>query len=221
MSFGVLTGEPFHLVIVDAVIVARTLVGHHIEPLARLVDRRAVGQVAAAGQVEAEKGVARLQQGEEHRLVGLGAGMGLDIGILAPEQLLGAVDRQGLGDVDELAAAVIAPAGIALGIFVGQHRALRLDHGARDDVLRRDELDLVLLAAEFLGDRLGKLGVGPIQVSLKKPADRSSIRPFHRRHGVPSLSFLVMPARVAGIHDHRRRKSGTIGDHGLPGQARQ
>ena len=51
-----------------------------------------------------------------------------------------------LGDVDELAAAVIAPAGIALGVFVGQHRALRLEHGARDDVLAGDQLDLRLLA---------------------------------------------------------------------------
>ena len=50
-----------------------------------------------------------------------------------------------------LAAAVIAPARIALGIFVGEHRALRLEHGARDDVLRRDQLDLVLLALQLAG----------------------------------------------------------------------
>jgi hypothetical protein len=31
----------------------------------------------------------------------------------------------------------------------------------------------------------------------------------------------VMPALVAGIHDHRRGKQGIGGDHGLPGRARQ
>ena len=71
-----------------------------------------------------------LQQRQEHAPVGLRAGMRLDVGEAAAEQLLGALDRQRLGDVDELAAAVVAPARIALGIFVGQHRALRLEHRA-------------------------------------------------------------------------------------------
>ena len=42
-----------------------------------------------------------------------------------------------LGDVDILAAAVVAAAGIALGIFVGQHRALRVQHGAGRRCSRR------------------------------------------------------------------------------------
>jgi hypothetical protein len=54
-----------------------------------------------------------------------------------------------LGDIDELAAAIVALARIALGIFVGHDRALRLEHGAGHDVLRGDQLDLVLLAAEL------------------------------------------------------------------------
>jgi hypothetical protein len=74
----------------------------------------------------------------------------LDIGEAAAEQRLGALDRQLLGDVDELAAAVVAAAGIALGIFVGQDRALRLQHGAGDDVLGGDQLDLVALATSSL-----------------------------------------------------------------------
>lgn len=49
-----------------------------------------------------------------------------------------------------LAAAVITPAGIALGVFVGQHRALRLQHGAADDVLRRNKLDLIALARQLI-----------------------------------------------------------------------
>ena len=67
-----------------------------------------------------------------------------------------------LGDVDELAAAVVALARIAFGVFVGHHRALRLEHGAGDDVLRGDQFDLVALAAELELDRAGdfRIGVG-------------------------------------------------------------
>ena len=101
-----------------------------------------------------------LQQREEHGLVGLRAGMRLHVGEAAIEQLAGALDRELLGDVDKLAAAVIAPAGIALGIFVGEHRALRLEHGARDDVLRGDQLDLVLLAVQLAFEHGIDLGIG-------------------------------------------------------------
>jgi hypothetical protein len=63
-------------------------VGHHVEPLAGHVGGRAVGQVAAGREVEAHEGVARLHQREEHGLVGLGAGMRLDVGEPAAEQRL-------------------------------------------------------------------------------------------------------------------------------------
>ena len=86
--------------------------------------------------------------------------MRLDVGEAAAEQLLGALDRQRLDRVRGRAALIIAPARIAFGIFVGEHRALRLEHGARDDILRRDQLDLVLLAVELGGDRVGDRAVG-------------------------------------------------------------
>ena len=66
---------------------------------------------------------------EEHRLVGLRAGVGLHVGVLGAEQLLHAVDGQLLGDVDELAAAVVALARVALGVLVGELGALRRHHG--------------------------------------------------------------------------------------------
>ncbi len=96
---------------------------------------------------------------EEHGLVGLRAGIGLHVGETAAEQAAGALDGERFGDVDELASAIVAPAGIALGVLVGHHRALRLEHGAGDDVLGGDQLDLVALAAEFLGDGVGDLGI--------------------------------------------------------------
>ena len=61
---------------------------------------------------------------------------------------------------DGAAALVVAAAGIAFGIFVGEHRALRLEHRAADDILRRDQLDLGLLAVELGADRVGDRGIG-------------------------------------------------------------
>ena len=72
-----------------------------------------------------------LQQRQHHRAIGLRARVRLDVGEAAAEQLLGALDRQRLDRVRRRAALVIAAAGITFGIFVGQHRALRLEHGAR------------------------------------------------------------------------------------------
>ena len=100
-----------------------------------------MGQVAARGEIEAHERVAGLHEGHEGALIGLAAGIGLHVGEPAVEQLASALDRQILGDVDELAAAVVAPARIAFRVFVGQHRALRLEHRARHDIFRGDELD--------------------------------------------------------------------------------
>ena len=102
-------------------------------------------------------GVAGLQQRQHDGLVRLAARMRLHIGEGAVEQPLGAIDGELLDDVDILAAAVIALAGIAFGIFVGEQRAGRIEHGLRDDVLGGDQLDLVLLALGLVLDRFENL----------------------------------------------------------------
>ena len=61
--------------------------------------------------------------------------MGLHIGELAIEQLPRPLDGKALGDIDKLAASVIASTGVTLGIFVGHHRALGLENRARNDIL--------------------------------------------------------------------------------------
>src|SRR6202023_3989225 len=71
----------------------------------------------------------------------------------------GAVDGQLLDDVDVLAAAVVALAGVAFGVLVGEHRALRLEHPRAGVVLRGDQLDVLLLAAALAGDRTCELGI--------------------------------------------------------------
>ena len=95
----------------------------------------------------AEDGVAGLEAGEEDGHVRLSAGVRLDVRLLAAEQFQQALDGEPFGDIDELAAAVIALAGIALGILVGEHRALRGHDGGAGVILRGDHLQAVLLPA--------------------------------------------------------------------------
>ena len=170
ISFGFLRArQPFQLLIVQQPVVAPDAVLHGAEPLARQIGRRAVGQVAAGGEAHAQDRVARLQQGEERRLVRLRARMRLHVGERAGEQPLRPVDRELLGDVHIVAAAVVAPARVALGIFVGQHGALRLQHRGGDGVLAGDQLDAILLADQFGAKCCGQLRVGLGERGAEEP----------------------------------------------------
>ena len=142
----VLLGEPLDLVEIDQMIVRPDAVLDGVEPFARLRRRGAVGQVAAGGEAQAHDRVAGLEQRHHHRAVGLRARMRLDVGEAAAEQLLRALDRERLDGVRRRAALIVAAARIAFRIFVGEDRALRLEHRLADDILRRDQLDLGLLA---------------------------------------------------------------------------
>ena len=117
-----------------------------MEVLAGDVDRAAVGQVAAVGEVHAHEGVAGLEHSLERGQVGGSAGVGLDVGMLSAEQLAGALTGDLFGLVDAVAAAVVALAGVALGILVGEHRARCGQYRLADKVLRRDQLDIAPLA---------------------------------------------------------------------------
>ena len=110
-------------------------------------------------ELEPHQRVAGLQQRVIDGRVRLGARVRLHVGVLGAEQRLGPVDRELLGDVDVLAAAVVALARIALGVLVGQHRALALEHRDRHEVLRGDHLERALLALELEREHLGDLGI--------------------------------------------------------------
>ena len=111
-------------------------------------------------QPHSQDGVAGLQERREDGDVGRRARVRLDVGVVRAEQLLGPVDGELLHDVHILAAAVVALAGVALGVLVGQHRPLRFEHGAGDDVLRRDQFQLVVLPAFLFLDGGIDLRVG-------------------------------------------------------------
>ena len=93
-------------------------------------------------------------------MIRLRPGMWLDIGEAAIEEPLRALDREPLRDIHELAPAIVAPPGIALSVFVGQHRTLRLQYRTRDDILAGDQLDLRLLSVKLAGNGRGQFRVG-------------------------------------------------------------
>ena len=151
--------QSLNLIIVDQAVLLAHAILNGVEPFARLVGLGAVGQVAAGIQRHTQNGVTRLQQRGENTLVCLAARVRLNVCEITTEQLLGAVDRQIFGDVDILATAVIAAARITFGVLVGHDRALGFHHSGRNDVFGRNQLDLVALAAQFIGDRLVQFGI--------------------------------------------------------------
>src|SRR5208282_128273 len=95
--------------------------------------------------------------------VGLGAGVRLDVGVLGAEELLGAVARQVLDHVRKLAAAVVALGGITLRILVGENRAHGFQHGFADEVFRSDKFEAFVLAAGFVVDGEGYVGINLVE----------------------------------------------------------
>jgi hypothetical protein len=86
-------------------------------------------KVSAGRQRHAEEGIAGLEEGHQDGVVGLGPGMGLDVGESTLEQLFGAIDCELVNDVDVLPTSIVAPAGVTFGIFVGQDGALCYQDG--------------------------------------------------------------------------------------------
>ena len=124
-----LMGDPLDLVHVDEARLAVDLVRRDVVQPAGDVDLHPVCEVTTVRELEPHQRVAGLEQRVVDGGVRLGARVGLDVRVLGAEQGLGSVDRELLGDVDMLAAAVVPLAGIALGVLVGQHGALALEHG--------------------------------------------------------------------------------------------
>ena len=85
---------------------------------------------------------------------------GCTLACSAPNSAQRAVAGELLGLVDHVVAAVVALARVALGVLVGEDRALRREHRRRREVLRRDELDRGVLALDLAPDDLGDLGIG-------------------------------------------------------------
>ena len=130
-----------------------------------------MGQVTSRREAKAHDRVARLEEREHHGPVRLRSGVRLDVGEAAAEQFPGSLDGQSLDRVGGRAALIIAAAGIALSIFVGEDRSLRFEDRLADDILGRDQFDLRLLAAKFGMDR-----IVDSRVVLSEPAGEKTTR---------------------------------------------
>ncbi len=195
----VFAGQALDLGVVDLAGRRVEAVLHGVVALAGEVDLGAVGQVTAVGQGHAEHGVARLDQGEEDRAVGLRAGMRLHVGPVGAEQCLDAIDGELLDHVDILAAAVVTLARIALGVLVGQHGALGLHDARAGVVFRGNQLDVLFLAQDFFLHRVPELIVVACNrhVTGKHSAHLNSLK-TNTRHG-PGQKLVArsLPQRFA------------------------
>jgi hypothetical protein len=180
----VFAGKGLDLVVVDGLGLRIEPVRDDVEPLAGEVDRRAVGQMSAMREAHAQYRVPRRQQGEVRRQVGLRPSVRLHIGVVGAEELPGPVARDVLDDVDLLATAVVALAGQAFSVLVGENGAGRLEHRGRREVLRRDELDGAALALE-----LSLAGGRDLRIRLRE------IRECHVWKGPFPLDCSVLPRR--------------------------
>ncbi len=87
-----------------------------------------MSKVAAVGEVHGENFISGLKDGEIDGGVRLGAGMRLDVRVVGSEELFRALDCEGFHDIDVFAAPIPAFAGVALGVFICEQRALRFHH---------------------------------------------------------------------------------------------
>eukprot|EP00754_Rhynchopus_humris_P025725 Rhum_TRINITY_DN14962_c0_g1::Rhum_TRINITY_DN14962_c0_g1_i1::g.130528::m.130528 len=123
----------------------------------------AVRQVATAREVQAHDAVVRLEERRVHAEVGRRARVRLHVhaplAVVRLEHLQATLLRQLLDLVDELVAAVVPVADLALRVLVRQARAHALHHGPRRQVLRRNHLEAGPLAVLLLLDPVGHDGV--------------------------------------------------------------
>ena len=124
-----------NVVVVDHVRLPRdAVVRDRVEPAAE-VDLQSMREMAAVRELQREDRVAGLERGHVHGHVRLSAGVRLHVRVLGAEELLGAVDRELLDLVHDLAAAVVPLTRISLRVFVRRRRADRLQHGGPGEVL--------------------------------------------------------------------------------------
>ena len=119
-----------------------------------------MGEVSAVFEDEGEEGVAGFHDGHECGGVCLCAGVWLDIGVFAVEELFCSVAGELFYGVVVCASAVVASSWVALGVFVGHAGACGGGDGGGGVIFGGDEFDGVLLAGAFLGDDVGDLGIG-------------------------------------------------------------
>ena len=141
-----------------------------------------VREVAAVGEIHAEHRVAGLQRGHIDGDVGGRAGMRLHVGVFRAEKFLGAIDRQLFHFVGDFAAAVVALARIALGVFVGEDRAHGFEHRFRDEIFARDQFQAGSLALGLFAEQVRDRGIDGVERALHAVVGFGTLGHW-RRHG--------------------------------------
>ena len=100
--------QTLDLIVIDDAGIGDESVLNRLEEFTREIDLGPMGQVTAMIEAHSQNGVAGIEQREIHRGICLGSGMGLHVRVSRAKQLLRALDRQALGNIDEFAAAVVA-----------------------------------------------------------------------------------------------------------------
>src|SRR5918996_13331 len=190
---AVLLREAPHLVEVDEPGLAVDAVADDVVKLPGEVDLEAVRQVTAVVEAHGEDRVARLEAREVDGHVRLRAGVRLDVRVLGVEERRGAVDGELLDLVGHLAAAVVAPARIALGVLVRRDAPDRLQHGRPGEVLGGDQLDLPALALELAPDQRDD-----VRVDVGEPRAAQLLEGLHGDRHTPA-TLLREPGRASAV----------------------
>ena len=138
------------------------------------------------------------------------------------EKLFGAVNRQLLGDIHVFTTAIPAFARIAFGVFVREHRALRLQDRRTGEVFAGYQFDVLLLPLSLRTDRLGDL-----RVNFSQPKHPRSFDALHLGHPTRVTSAFEMRVEKSVHHllrllraDEFAAETKHIGVIVLPGQRR-
>ena len=105
-------------------------------------------------QIEAHELVTRVEYGQKYGSVGLCARVGLHVSPFGAEYLFDSFDGQAFALVHHFASAVVAFAGVAFSIFVGQAGAHGLHHFIAHKVFGGNQFDALQLALVFFFDDL-------------------------------------------------------------------
>lgn len=105
------------LVIVDPMIVVPYRVWNHVINLARKVLRMPHGQMASMGKVHPQVSIPGFHNRKEDSHISLGAGMRLDVDMIAPEQVHGTFSSQFLHDIRVNATSIISSTGVTFSVL--------------------------------------------------------------------------------------------------------
>ena len=136
----------------------------------------AVCEVASVRQVQAQDGVARLQNRCVGGHIGLRSCMRLHVRIFGLKELFRPSARQFLDHIGELTSTVIALARIALRILVGEDGPRGFEHGLAHEVLRGNQLQAFVLTASLVVDGGGNLRVCLGQATVHGRIAHGSLR---------------------------------------------